>query len=376
MSEPREQWEASTGPRRETSGAPGAGRVGGTAPSTVPAAAQRIAVVVNGNAKSVTDDVISTLDQILLGGDLFVSRRIEDARQIAETLVERGYGTVLTGGGDGTFTTVVTEVVHAARRRERKLPRFGLLKLGTGNALAWVVGASQAKGRGLSADIQRLQNDAGSREIRLVEVEGYLTPFAGLGADAQVLADYNLTKRRLSKTPLRAVAAGPVSYAVAAVTRSLPGYLLKKMPHFRVINDGAPAYRVGEKGAIIGRGIEPGETIFEGPARLCAMSTIPYYGFGFRMFPFADERGDRMHLRLSTISPTIFVRHFGAIWRGDFHRPDVLFDYLVEKVVIESDPPMAFQIGGDAHGERARVAARITPEPIRLVDFYAPPSAS
>ncbi len=79
---------------------------------------------------------------------------------------------------------------------------------------------------------------------------------------------------------------------------------------------------------------------------------------------------------MSTISPTIFVRHFGAIWRGDFHRPDVLFDYLVEKVVIESDPPMAFQIGGDAHGERARVAARITPEPIRLVDFYAPPSAS
>lgn len=340
------------------------------------ALAQRIAVVVNGNAKNVTEDVISTLDQILLGGDLFVSRRIEDARQIAETLVERGYGTVLTGGGDGTFTTMVTEVVHAARRKNRKLPRFGLLKLGTGNALAWVVGASHAKGKGLSADIQRLMNDAGSREIRLVEVEGYLTPFAGLGADAQVLGDYNLTKRRLGRTPLRSVATGPFGYAVAAVTRSLPGYLLKKMPHFRVINDGGAAYRVGEKGAIIGRAIEQGETIFEGPARLCAMSTIPYYGFGFRMFPFADERADRMQLRLSSMSPTLFVRHFGAIWRGEYHSPDVMFDYLVERVVIECDPPLAFQIGGDAHGERARVAARITPEPIRLVDFYAPPSAS
>ena len=89
---------------------------------------QRIAVVVNGNAKNATADVISTLDQILSGGDLFVSRKLSDARHIAKTLVARGYGTVLTGGGDGTFTVMVTEVVHEARRSGRPLPRFGLLK--------------------------------------------------------------------------------------------------------------------------------------------------------------------------------------------------------------------------------------------------------
>src|SRR5947209_2618615 len=68
----------------------------------------RIAVVVNGNAKSVTAEVIETLDQILEGGDLFVSRRVEESEAIARTLVDRGYGTILTGGGDGTFTVVVT----------------------------------------------------------------------------------------------------------------------------------------------------------------------------------------------------------------------------------------------------------------------------
>src|SRR4051812_48624600 len=72
----------------------------------------RIAVVVNGNAKSVTQEVISTLDQILAGGDLFVSRNLEDAGHIARTLISRGYGTVLTGGGDGTFTVMVSEVVR------------------------------------------------------------------------------------------------------------------------------------------------------------------------------------------------------------------------------------------------------------------------
>src|SRR5688572_8950388 len=107
-------------------------------PSARPSArppTDRIAVVVNGNARNVTDEVISTLHQILLGGDLFVSRQIEEGPDIARLLINRGYGTVLTGGGDGTFTVMVTEVVREARRQGKPLPRFGFLKLGTGNAL-------------------------------------------------------------------------------------------------------------------------------------------------------------------------------------------------------------------------------------------------
>ncbi|MEY2930867.1 MAG: hypothetical protein RL033_1616, partial [Pseudomonadota bacterium] len=74
----------------------------------------RIAVVVNGNAKNVTAEVISTLDQILLGGDLFVSRSLREADEIAQVLVARRYGTVLTGGGDGTFSVMVTKVYAEA----------------------------------------------------------------------------------------------------------------------------------------------------------------------------------------------------------------------------------------------------------------------
>ena len=184
--------------------------------------APRIAVVVNGNARSVNDEVISTLDRILAGGDLFVSSRLSDLREIAKTVLGRGYSTVLTGGGDGTFTAVVTAVIKEARRQEAPIPRFGLLKLGTGNALAWVVGATSSGLRGLSADIERLQADAGSRPMHLVEVEGRIAPFCGFGADAQLLADYDKTKSFLLKTPLRGVAPGAVSYGLAAVTRTLP----------------------------------------------------------------------------------------------------------------------------------------------------------
>lgn len=346
------------------------------APSSAKASVfPRVAVVVNGNAKNVTADVIATLDQILKGGDLFVSRRVEDARDIARVLVARGYDTVLTGGGDGTFTVIVTEVVHEARARHCPLPRFGLLRLGTGNALAWVVGASGARGDGLAADIARLLEDAGSREIRLVEVEGYVAPFCGLGADAEVLHDYAVVKQRLARGPLKRLAAGPVSYAVAAVSRSLPGYLLRKMPTFRVANAGGEAYRVGPRGSVVGRPISAGETLFEGSARMVAVGTIPYYGFGFRVFPYADERPDRMHLRIAALTPLPFVRNFPRIWRGEYENPRFLFDYLVESIDIEVDPPTAFQIGGDPHGFRQRVHAALMPEPIRLVDYYAPPSA-
>lgn len=341
-----------------------------------PARSSRIAVVVNGNAKSVTAEVIETLDQILDSGDLFVSRRVEDSEAIARTLVDRGYGTILTGGGDGTFTVVVTAVVKEARRRGVALPRFGLLRLGTGNALAWVLGASQhnkkSADRGLAVDLQRLRSDAGSRWLRLVEAEEVLSPFCGFGIDAVMLRDYASVKSALARGPLKRLAPGPVAYAVAATTMTIPRYVVRRTPHCRVINEGGAAFRVGEKGSIVGAPIPPGAVIYEGPAKVASVGTIPYYGFGFRFFPYAEDRPDQMHLRISNISSAMFVARFPAIWRGEYEDLKTTFDYFVDDVTIEMDPPTSFQIGGDVRGERRRVRVRLT-EPIRIVDFYAPP---
>lgn len=336
----------------------------------------RVAVVVNGKAKSVNEEVISTLDRIMAGGDLFVSKSLSDARDIARLIVMRGYHTVLTGGGDGTFTVMVTEVVKEARRRQAPLPRFGLLKLGTGNALAWVVGASSKGIRDLQADIDRLMTDAGSRPIHLVEVEGQIAPFCGVGFDAALLADYAKTRALLGRTPIGGAANGFLSYAVAAAFRTIPLAVLGPMPHLRVINAGGEAYRVGSRGSRVGTPFAKGDTIYEGPARLAALSTIPYYGFGFRVFPYANERADRMNLRITTMTAGPFVRNVKAIWRGEYESSEHLFDFLVEAVDIEIDPATPLQVGGDFVGERSRVHAALTAEPIRLVDFYSPPSAT
>jgi len=357
---------STAGPRTERTPLPTANTQPGAAP-------RRVAVVVNGRAKNVTSEVISTLDRILEGSDLFVSRRIEDAREIAQTLVLRQYDTVLTGGGDGTFTVMVTEVVREARKRAAALPRFGLLKLGTGNALAWVVGARDLKGGEVDADIRRLCQEAGSRQVRLIEVEGIITPFCGLGADAHVLADYGWVKQHLAGTALRRLSSGPPGYAIAAVTRTLPSLLFAGMTHCKVINAGAEAFRVGTHGSVVGRPVRAGEVLYDGPMRLCALSTIPYYGYGFRMFPFAEDRPDRMQLRISTIKPHEFIYHLKEIWRGEYENPDCLFDFLVENVTLEFEPKVPLQVAGDPRGERARLDVGLCPTPIELVDFYAPP---
>jgi diacylglycerol kinase family enzyme len=331
-----------------------------------------VAVVVNGNAKNVTGEVINVLDQILRGTDLFVSHSLAEAREIAQALVAKGYTTVLTGGGDGTFTVMVTEVVRAADHAGKPRPRFGYLKLGTGNALAHVVGASGQ--RTLAADIRRLREEAGSRQIGLVEVEGLLTPFCGLGIDAAVLQDYESVRDSIRKTPFKAVAAGPVSYAISSVTKTLPASLLKRMPHCRVTNLGEDVERLGRQGRVMGKPIGQGEVVFEGPARLVGVSTIPYYGYGLRMFPYAEERPDRMSLRIVTVSAMEFMKNARAIWRGEYDNPGSIFDALVQHVLIEVDPSTPFQVGGDVMGERRQIEVKLSDAPIRLVDFYAPPS--
>jgi hypothetical protein len=212
--------------------------------------------------------------------------------------------------------------------------------------------------------------------MRLIEVDDYLSPFCGFGVDATVLLHKEATKKWMLKTPvLRSYTTGELLYAMTVVTMTLPHYALYTMPHCRVINEGGDAYRVGYNGSIIGAPIPKGSVIFEGKTKIACCSTIPYYGFGLRVFPYAEERDDRMSLRLSTVPVATFLRNFGTIWTGAYHDPKVIDDFLVEDVTIELDPPAPFQIGGDPRGARARARMRLSPDPVELVDFYAPPRA-
>src|SRR5712692_8353762 len=219
---------------------------------------ERVAVLLNANAGAVSEALRRELENFVPPEDVFYSRTLEDARAIARTVLERGYSTVLTGGGDGTFVGYVnclfeeasrTEVVvHGAAavqlaRHRFRVPRVGVLKLGTGNAVAEFCGSS-ARRVGVVEDILRARSGevAQAREVHLLDCEGKLAPFAGLGIDAAVLNDYVRLKKGLEGGKLQFAGAGGLGYFLSIVGRTIPGYVLQRgVPQVEVVNLGAPA---------------------------------------------------------------------------------------------------------------------------------------
>ena len=160
-----------------------------------------VAVLLNARAKAVNEGVRRALSLVVPPEDLYLSRSHEEAAEIADRVVARRYRTVFTGGGDGTFVSGVNRVLEASERRRARPPRFGVLALGTGNAVAEMVGASP---RRHAQDLARFVAGEvhGSRRLDLVTCDGRRTPFAGVGVDAAVLNDYIWLKDRLAGTPI------------------------------------------------------------------------------------------------------------------------------------------------------------------------------
>lgn len=334
------------------------------------ASESKVAVLLNANAKRVSHRVHNALRHVVPEDDLFLSRSVSDARTIARAVVDRRYRTVFTGGGDGTFVSFVTEILDAVREKAEQLPRFGVLKLGTGNALAGMVGATA--GEGILDDVLRAR--AGEvpsvRRIDLLCAEGRLTPFAGIGLDAAILNDYVAVKKCLGDGRFRRFGAGIPGYALAVATRTLPHYLRKpKAPEIEVINGNAPATLLGAGGEPV-REFAPGEVLYRGRASMCAASTVPYYGFNLKMFPFACTMPGRMQLRVSNLKPLTALTHLESIWKGSFQHPDVT-DFLVEDVIVRANEKLPLQVGGDAEGYRDELRLGLAARPIELMDFKA-----
>ena len=118
----------------------------------------RVAVLLNAHARRVTPKVVSALGRAVASEDLFLSRSELDARRIIQAVLERGYETVFLGGGDGTFVGFTNELMNQLRRPRfsgAKMPRLGVLKLGTGNGLAGWVNASPLSGGRFVEDVMR-----------------------------------------------------------------------------------------------------------------------------------------------------------------------------------------------------------------------------
>ncbi len=335
---------------------------------------ERVAVLLNANARKVTRRVQRALSHVVPEGDLYFSRSELDARRIAQQVVDRGYTTVFMGGGDGTVTCFLNEILtQVALRRQHHptpTPRFGVLKLGTGNSVASLVKASGTRADGFVDDVLRARAGEvpGYRTVDMLLIDGKRAPFAGLGMDGKLLNDYNWVKQNFGQGALGKLMTGPGGYIASVAFKTVPYYLTQSAAvECEVVNGNAAAYRMGPDGTPA-ETFGPGATLYKGPLMMAAAGTVPFYGFELCMFPFAGKRRGMMNLRVGSAAATSILANLPRLWNGTWF-PEGIHDFLTKDATIRFSREMPFQVAGDAEGYRSEVRFQMAPEPIDLVDF-------
>ena len=341
---------------------------------------QKVGVLLNTNARKVTERVVKALTHVLPREDLFLSRSPLDARRIAQTVLEQRYDTVFCGGGDGTFMGFVNEVLRqvdpkVGRYASQTAPRFGVLKLGTGNGLASLVNASSLRGDGILDDVLRARANEvpGYRRMDLLDVDGRKAQFAGLGVDGKLLNDYIWVKDNLGKGFFKRMLSGGSGYFASVALRTAPHYFTHSTFTECEVRNGksGPAYQLAGDGSAVEE-IAPGGLIFRGRLMMAAAATIPYYGFGLKMFPFAAQRRRMMHLRLGAVNVAEVLTNLPKLWNGTWQKKQKIMDFHASEVDVRFAHEMPFQVAGDAAGYRDHVSFQVAKEQVDLLDFSAP----
>jgi len=329
-------------------------------------APEQFAVLVNPNARRVDDDVKQRIADLVDPEHVYVSEHEDDASRLLDEIVEKGYGTVFAAGGDGTVTTVINQLPD-----DDDSPRVGILKLGTGNAMAEIVSSGKPM-VDLRAYTSNFPTD--DYELPLLECEGTRFAFAGLGIDAFILNDYRDLKDRYGSGPFKPLLQNVMGYFVATFTRTVPRlvsrWLRRKKITVKVVNLGKEAYRVetDSKGGRETERIAPGEVIYEGSIQTVLFGTCPYFGYAMKTLPFAGVDPDRFHLRVCDVSFAGLLWSLRSLWRGTM-RHKRMHDFQADRVLLQFSEPVPYQLAGEAMGYRKEVTVGFSKRSVDLVRF-------
>lgn len=328
----------------------------------------RAAFLLNTNAKSVTKRLLQKLSAQIPREHLYLSENLKEAEACVETVITKGYAYLFCGGGDGTaITTINLMNEYKTRHPHAHLPKIGVLRLGTGNALARYLGADKPK-----RDIKAILQGKPITPILLSMIEttlGEQTPFAGIGYDGELMNDFESVKDIFFESPFRKFFSSVFGFTVAGVLKTLPRQIARDLPQIKV-STAFPAYRIKEvRGVDEEIYLDKGQILYEGKAPMISVGTIPWVGYGITLFPFANRRPGYMQLRISAVPLSICLSNiYPSIWHGHF-RHKKLYDFLVKDVTIESEHSLPYQWGGDAMGYKKQLYFRVSKEPVAMASL-------
>ena len=289
-------------------------------------ARQRVAVIVNENARGVRRRVIDDLAELVPPHDLYVSSQPRpqppDRRQggrarlrhralrrwrrhVRPVPERRGRRSAPPRPG----AAVGRRPAPRHRQRARRLPR----RLASDRRGARVRPRPRPPRRPRQAPAaarSRRQDDA-VRRLRPRRADPRRLPRRSARSSTAWPAR---SRRRIGAAP---------RYALTVGLRSTPRFVLKQLPEIEVINTGEPVYPIyWRNGRILeDEPIATGAVVWRGRASLASCSTIPNFGLGMKMFPFAQAREGRFQLRCATASAYETLRNLPAVFRGEYRSP-------------------------------------------------------
>ena len=326
-------------------------------------------------ARKVKRQTMEMISQHVDVEDLFVTQTVEQSDQSLDEIIERRYPLLFSGGGDGTAMRVMEQIRNKVERHNKnggnyKVPRFGLLKLGTGNGWAGLLEVPPRAEPIWAIRRVRKTDELKFATFNMIESEGRLFHFGGFGVDAQILNDYIDLKNRYTRGFMWKIANSLAGYLMAILFKTLPGIMMRGFSiDAKIVNESdEPVYRASNSEGVVETPIKKGEVIYEGPTRIAGFATTCNYGFDLQMYPFAIKKPGYMQLRICASKISTILRNVVPIWTGKWEHP-LLQDFLVKDVSVQIKGDAPFQLGGDPEGYRNAGRFRVSDFTVEVLDF-------
>ena len=288
------------------------------------------------------------------------------ARELAADAARRGDELVIIFGGDGTVNEVVNGLMAASGGRAegdgadgaalRTRPAIAVVPGGGGNVLARTLGIPVDPAEATTRIARAVRSGILPRVIGLslaespgVADERYFTFAAGLGLDAEVVADVERARASGQQASPRLYMRTALRRYYTATDRSKPALTLHIPGHFPtpglfmgVVTNSSPWTYVGN----------------------LPLLTVPHDGPSGTLNSGIDVFGLRRLRTLTTLGALHQMMHSNSTPPGG---PDVLTVAELTALTFSADRPIAFHIDGEYLGEVERVAFTFIPDALRVI---------
>lgn len=325
----------------------------------------------NTHAKRVTPHRLQLFREALPEARVFTASTLREADEHAKTIAQNPPHILFCGGGDGTIAVMLNALRNQGLA---KFPIIGLFRLGTGNGWPAAVGARRYE-RQLRM-LSHVPVSPPTKHFQLCEIEGRLCQFAGVGWDATLLNDYrrNLENRQrqlLAGNMAAALNKGLGGYLYSLFRFTVPEELLRSRngrTRLRLENIGESAQTWNSHRQRVQ--VPATQTVlYDGPMSIGAVGVEPYWGAGFKAFPYATAVPGRMNFRVYDRHVLVGVNNMLKLWMGK--QLPGMHDWWITRVRLYLSRPMPFQMGGDVIGTRESIDFNMAKETVDLVDWAA-----